>query len=83
MLKWLMCVAFTAGAILAVAPQTAVAREAAPLTKGEMAEYAQMQAAALDNDVLVRGGGYEMDNTTLLIIAGVVIVVAALCIWVF
>ena len=82
MLKWLMCVAFTAGAILAVAPQ-AMAREAAPLTKGEMAEYAQMQAAALDNDVLVRGGGYEMDNTTLLIIAGVVIVVAALCIWVF
>jgi len=82
MLKWFVCVAFTVGAILAVAPQT-VAREAAPLTKGEMAEYAQMQAAALENDVLVRGGGYEMDNTTLLIIAGVIIVVAALCIWVF
>ena len=82
MLRMLLCVFLVAGVLIAGMPKTAVATEAAPLTKAELARYAQLQAAALENDVLGRDGGLDEQTTWILIGVGVVVIVA-LAIWVW
>ena len=80
MLRVLLCVSLVAGVMIAALPRTAVATEPAPLTQAETARYAQMQAAAAQNGVLVKDGGMD-EQTKWILIGGAVVVVAAIIIW--
>ena len=82
MFRVFLCVSLVVGVLLASMPKTAVATEAAPLTKGELARYAQLQAAAVENDVLGRDGGLD-EQTTWILIGVAVITITALAIWVW
>ena len=86
MLKSLICFALVVGVLLAAVPPTAVARTADPLSKEEMARYAQLQAAAMDSQTLQKAGGAQGldEQTTWLLVVGVaIVVVAALWVWAF
>ena len=82
MLRMLLCVCLVVGVLIAGMPKTAVATEAAPLTKAELARYTQMEAAAVENDVLGRYGGMD-EQTTWILIGVAVVTIVVLAIWVF
>jgi len=82
MLKSFMCVSLVVGVLIAGLPRAAVATEAEPLTKAELDQYAKLQAAALDKDVLGEEGGLD-EQTTWILIGAAVVVVVCLAIWVW
>lgn len=80
MFRLFVCLCLVVGVMIAALPKTAVATEAAPLTQAELARYAQMQAAALENDALGKDGGMD-EQTTWILVGCAVVVVVALIIW--